>query len=294
MAEVELRQQARREMSGGQPERALATITTGLARDPRDGELQVLLDELLGEAAARAANARREADAAGVARQGGAYVRAVQRLRAAERYRTADQKVRAIRELWAASEIFTRAMRDVPAPRARATQPAGPASPAANSASTPSAPPASSAPPPLPAPVSGAVAIPTPPPPPEVAAAPPLSPPTPDPAPAREPTETAIRRTLQAYEAAWEALDLEAIGRAQRLNTTDAARIEQTIGAARRYVMEIDVRRIDIAADNTRATAVCEIAREFHPRVGRVSRQIVTSTVELEQRDGRWVIVAVH
>ena len=88
--------------------------------------------------------------------------------------------------------------------------------------------------------------------------------------------------------------DLEALRRVQRLSGAEADLVGQTMAAARQYVMQVTVREIVVDPGGRRATAVCQIAREFHPRVGRVSRQTVTSTLVLERQDNGWIITAVR
>jgi hypothetical protein len=221
--------------------------------------------------------------------------------------------VQAIRELWAAGEAFERAGRA--AHRAVATG-ASASMPAARGGSGAGAPdPSATVPPsgnPAPPPASaveasgtgtalppasqGAYQAAS-----EPASGPPAALPsvpsragTGDAGETRAAQEAAIRQSLRAYEAAWESLDLEALRGVQRLSGAEADLVGQTMAAARQYAMQVTVRDIALDPGGRRASVVCRIAREFHPRIGRVSRQTVTSTLELERRDTGWIIVAVR
>jgi hypothetical protein len=103
--------------------------------------------------------------------------------------------------------------------------------------------------------------------------------------------EAAIRELLRAYEAAWEALDYDALRGVQALSGDSATRVRETMNLAREYRMALDVDHIVVADDGRSATARCRVTREFHPRIGRTTRQTGRSEFRLEKRDGGWVIV---
>jgi hypothetical protein len=99
---------------------------------------------------------------------------------------------------------------------------------------------------------------------------------------------------IRAYEAAWESLDLAALRRVQALSRDEADRVAQTMASAREYVMQVVVLGVTTDADGRRASARCQMTREFHPRVGRQTRHSGTSTLRFEKRDGAWIIVSVE
>lgn len=120
----------------------------------------------------------------------------------------------------------------------------------------------------------------------------PAATPAPRPDPAAE--ANAVREALRRYEAAWEALDVSALGAVQRLSDGEAARVRQSMAAAQAYAMQVDVQDLQILPDGRRATAVCRVARRFTPRVGRATDQNGVSTFTLETQGDNWVIVSIR
>jgi hypothetical protein len=283
------RARARRELASGQHANALATVQRGLKVRADDPDMRRMLDAIIQNARTQAAAARTDATAANAPRfAAGTFDRGVEQERAAEKEQEARRTEPAVRGFWSARDTFAQAAgeartasgeedrRQLAAAEAeRKRQEA-----AAAEKSKPPGPPAGG--------TSTPAATTTPPP---VVEQPPTtgrsSPVVPDPRPA-------ITQTLKAYEAAYAAMDIDALRRVMVLSDDETRRLRGTFADASKYSVSVRVEAIIPAPDGRRATVNCVVSRAISARGGgQPPRVPPTPTVfTLEQRGAGWVITS--
>ncbi|HET9266441.1 MAG TPA: protein kinase [Vicinamibacterales bacterium] len=116
-------------------------------------------------------------------------------------------------------------------------------------------------------------------------------------APRRDPraeAEAGVRRALQRYEAAWEALDADALGRVQVLSGSDARVIRQRMDGYRVYEMDMTVQNVTVAGDARSATVACQIAYRFQGPTGGRQTSNQRLTFSVEKRGENWMITSIR
>jgi serine/threonine-protein kinase len=120
--------------------------------------------------------------------------------------------------------------------------------------------------------------------------------PKPEP-PARDPKAEAmneIRGVLRRYEAAWKALNYEALAAVQQLSRREGETVRGFMKNTREYHIEMSAPEIELAPDGRRATARASVTRR-HPRPIGSGDNVTTqaTTFQLERSGERWVIVGI-
>ena len=113
--------------------------------------------------------------------------------------------------------------------------------------------------------------------------------------PPRDPraeARTAVESVLRRYEAAWEALDFNALARVWDMS--DPRGVRSNMEDFREYAMDVTVQNIDIASDTRHATAVCRITHRFRGAVSGLQTQVRTSTFSFEKRGDNWLITGLR
>jgi hypothetical protein len=116
-------------------------------------------------------------------------------------------------------------------------------------------------------------------------------------APRRDPraeAEAGVRGALQRYEAAWEALDADALGRVQLLSGSDARVIRQRMEGYRVYEMDMTVQNVTVAGDARSATVACQIAYRFQGPTGGRQTSNQRLTFSVEKRGENWMITSIR
>jgi serine/threonine-protein kinase len=102
----------------------------------------------------------------------------------------------------------------------------------------------------------------------------------------------AVRETLRRYEAAYRALDVNAILRVYpSLGGDQARQLQRTFETVTQY--EIDIRNPQIEVQAETAVVRATLARRITPRVGNPLINEVVNEFRLRREGGAWVIVAV-
>jgi ketosteroid isomerase-like protein len=117
--------------------------------------------------------------------------------------------------------------------------------------------------------------------------------PTPSPPPAAADARAQVLDALRRYEAAWEALDVNALMRVQAVGPDAGARIKASMADTRDYQVTLAVQDLRIDPDGRHATVRAAITRDFTPRVGRPQHQSGVNTLTLEKNGESWVITAI-
>ena len=107
----------------------------------------------------------------------------------------------------------------------------------------------------------------------------------------RAEAEVAIRIALQRYEAAWEALDFNAL---QRVQAGADARIAANMRDMREYAMDMTIQSVDVAPDARTATAVCQITYRVQGPIGGRQTENRRSTFSLEKLGENWMITSIR
>jgi eukaryotic-like serine/threonine-protein kinase len=110
----------------------------------------------------------------------------------------------------------------------------------------------------------------------------------------RAEADRAIRDTLRRYEAAWEALDFEAVQQVHALSASEARAVRDTIRGASSYAMDIVVHAVEIDGPLRTASAECTITRTYNARIGSIPPQTTRNTLALEKRGDAWMIVSIR
>jgi serine/threonine protein kinase len=287
-----LRASARQQIATGDRQAALETLTRGLALDPKDPEINRLVDDLARVARRGAVEAGTAAAARGQ-RSSNAFRDAQAREREADSLMRAGDRVPAIRGFWAATSRYSQ----VPeAPSQQTSAPAPPPAPTTPTVSTveppvtvPGGPPISTAPPPAPKPVPAPAEKPSAPPSASIKA-----PPKPE-APRESVTDpnaahvSAIRDTLRRYTQAYQSLDSAAVGRVVPSLTPDQLRnLERDFANYRSYTVEIRDERV--AVNGATATVSCQVVRSFETRNGVKGSNTVNTVFHLRPSGSGWLI----
>jgi hypothetical protein len=104
-----------------------------------------------------------------------------------------------------------------------------------------------------------------------------------------------IVQALRQYEAAWEALDADALARVQVLSASGVATVRKTMADAEKYSMDIAVENIAIDPKGQAATVRCTVTRNFRSKaVDRSERVQLPTTMQLEKRGDGWVITSIR
>jgi serine/threonine protein kinase len=286
-----LRASARQQIATGDRQAALETLSRGLALDPKDPEINRLVDDLARVARRGAAEAGTAAAKRGQ-RSSNAFQDAQAREREADSLMRAGDRVPAIRGFWAATSRYSQ----VPeAPSQQTSAPAPPPAPTTPAVSTveppvtvPGGPPISTAPPSAPRPVPAPA---------EKPSAPPASvkaPPKPE--ASRESVAdpnaahvSAIRDTLRRYSQAYQSLDSAAVGRVVPSLTPDQLRnLERDFANYRSYTVEIRDERV--AVNGATATVSCQVVRSFETRNGVKGTNTVNTVFHLRPSGSGWLI----
>ena len=131
------------------------------------------------------------------------------------------------------------------------------------------------------------------------------TPPAPTPAPAPVPApiaespqvrgrldHDAVLDTLRRYQAAYRALDVNALLQVYpSLARDQAEQLRRTFASVRQYEIEIRNPQIDVQGDT--AIARAELARRMSPRVGSPVTNEVQTEFRLRREGGMWLIAAV-
>lgn len=290
------RVKASEQIVAGHNEQALETLIQGLELDPKDPELNRILDEMTGAARRIVSDARAAATVRAASPKSSAAFRQGQtREREAESQLRTGDRVPGIRAAWAAAALYNRspevagpqsAAAPGPAPQNRVTGDAHDrASPTVGSPPVPTSPspeslstlPGRANKPPAPLPPPAA---------PKVEPPPDKREPAPDP---RAVDTAAIREALRAYVQAYQSLDPAAVGRTMPSLTADQLRdIERAFAGYRRLTVEIKDERINVEGQT--ATVTCDVVRSFETKTGVSQSHTVRSTFHLRRGGSGWTI----
>jgi hypothetical protein len=225
---------------------------------------------------------REAATASPTARSTQSYRSAEDHLARANRLASSARPLESLRALWQAADAYASSLN---APSVQATSPAEP-QPAAPAAVLPPSP----APPPTPtADVSSTAAAPV-----SSTTAPrPLPTPTPTAEDGRPSDSQTIANTLRSYDAAYRALDVEALLKVfPSLGRDQVDTLRRTFAGMSTYEMETRVTRVDV--NNDSASVVATVARRMTPRVGNPVVNDVETEFQLRRSGRDWVIVGVR
>ncbi len=259
--------------------------------DPRDSELNRLLDDMTGSARRTVIDARAAASVRGAtATSSAAYREGQSREREANTRTRAGERVPGLRAAWAATALYNKSpegsgRQSVPvtaaAPPTRESAPPTPGTQTVPASPSPEAlntlpgrantPPGAPQPPP---------AGPKPEPPVQTRDTPP------DP---RAADVAAVRDTLRRYQDAYQSLNLSEVARMVPSLTQGQRRdLERDFANYRRYTVQIKNERINIEGDT--ATVACEVVRSFEPRTGVAGSHTAQSTFHLRRSGAGWTI----
>lgn len=103
-----------------------------------------------------------------------------------------------------------------------------------------------------------------------------------------------IRGVLRRYEAAWKALNYEALAAVQQLSRREGETVRGFMKNTREYHIEMSAPEIELAPDGRRATARASVTRR-HPRPIGSGNNVTTqaTTFQLERSGERWMIVGI-
>lgn len=284
---------ARQKMGEGQDEQALETLIRGLDLEPKDPELNRLVDEMTGAARRTVSEARAAAAVRGATAKSSAAFREGQaREREANSRLRAGDRVPGVRAAWAAAAFYGRSP-EVTTAAPRAATPTRPTvAPLERASPTPGGQPVPTAPSTdslntLPGRVNTPPGAPLAPP-----AAPKPEPPTVTRDPAADPRAAepaAIRETLRRYTQAYQSLDRAAVARTMPSLTAEQLRdLERDFANYRRYTVEIRDERIIVEVQT--ATVTCEVVRSFVTKTGVAGSHTVHSIFHLRRSGSGWTI----
>jgi Gram-negative bacterial TonB protein C-terminal len=111
--------------------------------------------------------------------------------------------------------------------------------------------------------------------------------------PVSDPREE-IRGALARYKAAWEALDIDALGRVRALSAGEAAQVRAMMSSANRYKLDMNVQEIAVDAGGRSATVRCASTHTVDMKIGRARPQTVTNLIQLEKRGETWIITSIQ
>jgi serine/threonine-protein kinase len=101
--------------------------------------------------------------------------------------------------------------------------------------------------------------------------------------------EEAVRATLQAYAAAYEARDLAGVRRVYpRMTQAEANSLAEEFRQADSYSMDVAV--IDVLVTGASAVATCDVTREVVLRIARAPQTTSRTTFHLQLAGGAWAI----
>ena len=290
------RVKAREQIVAGHNEQALETLIRGLELDPKDPELNGIVDEMTGAARRIVSDARAAATVRGASPKSSAAFRQGQtREREAESQLRTGDRVPGIRAAWAAAALYNRSP-EVAGPQSAAAPQVAPANRGTGN------------PPERPSPTIGSPPVPASPSPESLSTLPgrankppaPLPPPVApkvdssanprDPAPdPRAVDDAAIRDTLRRYAQAYQSLDQAAVARTMPSLTADQLRaLERDFAGYRRYTVEIKDERINIEGQT--ATVTCDVVRSFETKTGVSQSHTLRSTFHLRRGGSGWII----
>jgi tetratricopeptide (TPR) repeat protein len=261
-----LRRRLQAQLKAGDRDQILATLVSGLAINNGDAEFSRELNDLYQEAAAKAGAAQTAADQVNARRFAtGLYEEAQRSLGEARRMAT-GRRGDAIRAYWIAANTFDRASVAAQEQARVLTQ----ITPPVQTPPPPERGP--EPPPPIPSPLPG------------------------NPLPTRVPSpdlqradRDAVDRVLSEYEAAWSALDANAVRRVHPGASND---LNRTLGLFKSLVMQLQNRQITIDGDT--ATVVCErVMNEVMKRANlktQASNQVV---IQLQRNGTTWTVQTV-
>jgi hypothetical protein len=110
--------------------------------------------------------------------------------------------------------------------------------------------------------------------------------------PPRVDERAAIEETLRAYEDAWRARDAAALQQVREVSASELTLIEGTMRDAREFELRVRVRSTNIDPTAGRAVLNTTVETRFVPRQGtRPKAPPEPTTITLEKRQGRWIIV---
>ena len=95
---------------------------------------------------------------------------------------------------------------------------------------------------------------------------------------------------LKRYEAAWEALDFDALTRVWMM--PDPRGMRARLRDYREYAMDVSVESITVGRDARSATARCTVIHRFQAVGGR-QEHTLKQTFRFEKRGENWIIVEV-
>ncbi len=282
---------ARKQIVAGQNEAALDTLMRGLALDPRDSELNRLLDDMTGSARRTVIDARAAASVRGAtATSSSAYREGQSREREANTRTRVGERVPGLRAAWAATALYNKSPEGSGRPLVPVTAAAPPtreSAPPTPGTQTVPASPSPEALNTLPGRANTPPGAPQPPP-----AGPKPEPPVqtrdtpPDP---RAADVAAVRDTLRRYQDAYQSLNLSEVARMVPSLTQGQRRdLERDFANYRRYTVQIKNERINIEGDT--ATVACEVVRSFEPRTGVAGSHTAQSTFHLRRSGAGWTI----
>ena len=106
------------------------------------------------------------------------------------------------------------------------------------------------------------------------------------------PDELAIRRVLDAYQAAYAARDVKALQRVQALTPAERAAISAELASVRQYIVRVDHTDISVANNGRQATVTAAVTRRI---VGTgLKDQTLVEVITLEKRPAGWIILSVR
>jgi hypothetical protein len=106
---------------------------------------------------------------------------------------------------------------------------------------------------------------------------------------ADKPVDPGVRQALQAYEAALESLDADAVKKVQP--SIDIEGLKRAFREMRSLEVDIDNIKL-LSGDQTSARVSCRVAQTLTPRAGSRQTTTVTRVLRLRRQDGGWVIQA--
>ena len=106
------------------------------------------------------------------------------------------------------------------------------------------------------------------------------------------PDQLAIRRVLDAYQAAYAARDVKALQRVQALTPAERAAVSAELASVGQYTVRIDHPDINVAENHRQATVTAAVTRRM---VGTgFKEQKLVEVITLEKRPAGWVILSVR
>jgi hypothetical protein len=284
---IAIRSTARRQIAGGERQAALETLTRGLALDPKDPQINAVLDDLVAGARRAAVEARTAATRRGE-RSSGVFQDAQAREREADTFTRAGDRVSAVQAFWSAASRYNQV------PESPGQKAAAPSRAEAPRAAAPAPQPAPIEPPlPEPRNTQSPSTLPLKPSP----AAPLPAPQTPelprtqrDPAPDPVAAQIeAVRDTLRRYTQAYQSLNSAAVGAVMPGLTSEQLRnLDRDFSNYRSYTVDIRDARIAVAGET--ATVACQVVRSFETKNGVAGNHTVPTVFHLRRVGARWMI----